>query len=502
MKKRLSLLALILSAIMPLSACSKNQSVATPTSEEKPTELKMNYVTFTTVPTDLQLVEDEINKITKAKINATVKIEPINVGAYGQQINLKLSSNEEMDLFVTGTLTGMFDYAGQSSKGQLFPLDDLIKKYGSGISEALGSDYLNASKVGGKIYGLPTLKDMAAEHGMYIKKEFADKYNIDVTKIKTLEDMEATMKTMKENQPNLYFGVAGTTIVDNFGVGGFGDTLGDSYGVLMNAEDASLKVVNYYETPEYAALLKTIRRWYTSGYVLPGIATNKESTTSLTKANKLYGYAAVINPLGESLDSRGIGAPMVAAPVFPAISATLNATNFMWAIPSYSEKSDKAMEFLNLMYTDKELVNLFDYGIEGKHYTKVSGSENVIDFPSGVNATNSGYNLNQAFMFGNEFLSNIWNGNDVDSWTKMAKFNEDAIKSVALGFLFDPSPVKTEYASVTNVVAQYKIPLENGAVDPDKILPEFILKLKTAGIDKVITEKQKQIDEWSKINSK
>ncbi|MNP84439.1 hypothetical protein D3C76_1837450 [compost metagenome] len=51
-----------------------------------------------------------------------------------------------------------------------------------------------------------------------------------------------------------------------------------------------------------------------------------------------------------------------------------------------------------------------------------------------------------------------------------------------------------------NVIAQYYLPLETGSVDPEEILPQFIAKLKTAGIDKVIAEKQKQLDEWVKSN--
>jgi putative aldouronate transport system substrate-binding protein len=82
----------------------------------------------------------------------------------------------------------------------------------------------------------------------------------------------------------------------------------------------------------------------------------------------------------------------------------------------------------------------------------------------------------------------------------MDQFNKSAKRSKALGFGFDPTPVKTEYAAVTNVVTQYKMPLETGSVDPDKVLPEFISKLKAAGIDKVIAEKQKQLDEWAKAN--
>jgi len=171
----------------------------------------------------------------------------------------------------------------------------------------------------------------------------------------------------------------------------------------------------------------------------------------------------------------------------------------MWGIAKNSENPVRAMQFLNLMYTDKEIVNLLDWGIEGKHYVKVS--ENVIDYPPGVDANSVGYS-GTGWMFGNQFLSYIFKGDDEQLWEKMKVFNESAIKSKALGFTFDSSLVKTEFAAVSNVISQYQIALECGALDPDKALPEFISKLKDAGIDKIIAEKQKQLDAWAAANGK
>ena len=60
--------------------------------------------------------------------------------------------------------------------------------------------------------------------------------------------------------------------------------------------------------------------------------------------------------------------------------------------------------------------------------------------------------------------------------------------SPALGFTFDSTPVKTEYVAVQNVLAEYKVSLENGALDVDSTLPEFRNALKDAGIEAIIAE--------------
>jgi putative aldouronate transport system substrate-binding protein len=38
--------------------------------------------------------------------------------------------------------------------------------------------------------------------------------------------------------------------------------------------------------------------------------------------------------------------------------------------------------------------------------------------------------------------------------------------------------------------------LNTGSVDPDVFLPEFIEKLNSAGMDKIIAAKQEQLDAW------
>ena len=71
--------------------------------------------------------------------------------------------------------------------------------------------------------------------------------------------------------------------------------------------------------------------------------------------------------------------------------------------------------------------------------------------------------------------------------------------SPAMGYSFDSSSVSTEIASVSAVIEQYGKSINCGALDPEKALPEFINSLKSAGIDKVIAENQRQLDEWAAV---
>lgn len=64
-------------------------------------------------------------------------------------------------------------------------------------------------------------------------------------------------------------------------------------------------------------------------------------------------------------------------------------------------------------------------------------------------------------------------------------------------FSFDSGAVKTEIAALNNVTNEYRFGLENGEMDPDVYLPKFRQALKEAGIEKVIAEKQAQLDAWA-----
>jgi putative aldouronate transport system substrate-binding protein len=73
--------------------------------------------------------------------------------------------------------------------------------------------------------------------------------------------------------------------------------------------------------------------------------------------------------------------------------------------------------------------------------------------------------------------------------------NKNSAISPAMGFTFDSTSVANEYSAVTNVIGQYLPGLITGSMDPAEI-PNFIDKLKAAGMDKIVEAKQQQLDQW------
>jgi putative aldouronate transport system substrate-binding protein len=273
------------------------------------------------------------------------------------------------------------------------------------------------------------------------------------------------------------------------------DSLGDNLGVIADA-GTSTKIVNLFETKDFTDSIALARKWYQAGYILKDAATSQETGSNLVKAGKAFSYFSNMKPGFEKQEAHITGKEMVAVRLTKPFADSVSITGFMISITKNSEDPERAMQFMNLMYTDKDIANLISLGIEGKHY--VIKHDNVITLPEGV--TQSGYAFNQ-WEVGNNFLTHVWEEQDPNIWELMKKHNDSAVKSTAIGFTFNVEPVKTEIAAATNVLNQYKIGLESGTLDP-ALTAEFNTKLKAAGLEKIIAEKQKQFDLWLKASGK
>ena len=173
------------------------------------------------------------------------------------------------------------------------------------------------------------------------------------------------------------------------------------------------------------------------------------------------------------------------------IVTTSSIQTAMWSIPYQAQDPERSMMLLNLLFTNEEFFNTICWGIEGVHYQKTDDGH--ITFADGLDASTSGWYINIGWVLGNQFLSYLWEGNSLDLWEQTKAYNDSAKLSECAGFVFDSSPVKNEYAACQAVVTEYRRGLETGTKDVTE-LDKFIEKLVAAGVDKVIAEKQAQLD--------
>jgi putative aldouronate transport system substrate-binding protein len=444
---------------------------------------------------DLSIVTEELNKIARAEAGVEFTLVPLDWSAWDQQINLMISGDEKLDLLpVLGE-----NYATTIGQGKVLPMDDYLKSdSGRQITADIGDTFMSASYSGGKIYGVPSIRDMSRSYGLCMRKDLLDKYNIDISAYATLDDLDAMFAIIKAGEPDMYMvypainfqGLVQTLFH-------FHDPLGDDLGVLMNLGQDNLEVVNLYATREYSDYVHRIRQWYLRGYIPRDAITTQDQGATMVKNGQNFSFSSNFKP-GYASDSLStLGYEMVTLNVVPPYTTTATVTALMWTLPITSKNPAKAIDGLKLMYTNTDFINLIDWGIENKHYVKVPGYNNIIAYPNGVTYDNTGWDLNAGWIFGDQLKAFLWEGSPPDLNEQFKVFNGGGAVSKALGFQYDSSSVRTAIAAVNNVVEQYRLGLEYGVVDPDTELPRFIQALKNAGIDEIIAEKQRQLDAWA-----
>lgn len=433
---------------------------------------------------DVAAVEAAANDYLKDKINATLKINRLETAQYTQQLNTMMATGEYFDCCFVANWC--LDYKTNATGGAFLPLDDYLDTYLPKTKALLPEDIWDNAKVNDKIYAIPTKKEFAEARGWAYQKDLAAKYNIDMDSIKSLDELEPVLKMIKENEPDIQYPI-------DWGTDRTPAALIPYEAVTTQAaifyDKYEGQVVNLVETPEFEEACLTARRFYEDGLLKKDIATATDFNQRL-KDGKTFAYIEFLKPGKAQEVSQNFNFQLAQSPITDVIQLNNAGVGSMMAVSKTSKNPARVMRFLELLNTDKYLNNLINFGIEGKHYTKLEGDYIEVQ-------PNSSYTLSgQTWMTGNVFLNYLLKGEDSDKMEQLETFNRDAKKLYFYGFKFNPEPVQQQIAACETVGKEYRPQVTLGGVDPLPVLEEYKAKLKTAGIDTVIAEVQKQLDEF------
>ena len=505
------LLSVFLIMVTVLSGCANKDStkgtkesavpaspIATAAVETaKPLEpVVLTYYYPGVVQKDVQEVNDAMNVILKKKINATIKLVTIDFGNYDQKMNVLNAAGESYDLAFTANWIN--NYYQNVSKGNFIAIDDLLSKYAPKLKASIPDSVWQASKINGKTYGAINLQIYAMPYGYVVRKDLLDKYKFDINSVNKAEDLEPLMKQIKEKEQGitpLAVDAIYSWLPLMFGYEGIGDT---KLPGVVKLENPDYKVINQYESPEFTNYVKLMKKWNDAGYFNKDAISVKDIRPDFKAGKYAIFLGQGVKPGVEAENKAFYGQDLVSKTTTKAYVTTGGIVATMTGVSKTSKNPERAMMYLELINTDKELYNLISHGIEGKHYKVVDKEKGVIGTPDGMDPKQIGYNPSTDWMFGNQFNSYYLDAASVGNWEKTAKLNATGIVSPILGFNFDAAPINTESAQVNAVIGEMASALITGTIDPDKYLPIFHEKLKKAGVDKIIAEKQKQLDAWKK----
>ncbi len=472
-------------------------------------EVVIQFPTLGDTPQDLPLVEEALNKITEPEIGVHVTFYPSSAFELNNTTTMMVSSGEKLDLAMC-----MFEGGAQGyvNKGMLIELDDLVEQYGQDILEAEGTA-MAGGYYNGTLYTIPTEEKMGRVKAFECRKDLLDKYNIayDEEKVYTLEELTEIFKIIKEGEGEKFYCIAANANEDApYTYFAEADLLGSDYGsgVLMNYGKGTNEVVNYFESDEFAQYCDVMRTWFEEGYFSSDCNTITDSSLVQLQSGNYFGMFSNAEP--DMVVSHSATMQAYAQTDVVALRTTMPASRSQdyqvtqWMIPITCDNPEKTMQFLNMLYGRKDVINLIYWGIEGTHYLRTEGTENVVEFPEGVDRSNTPYAaiLN---VWGDKLKDYVMAPNDDGYVAMMQEFNNsisEEYTSDALGYCFNSDPVKAQFAAVNDVVTQYaKSTLGYGVVDPGPQLEEFRSALKAAGIDDIIAENQKQYDAWKEAQA-
>ncbi|TYQ16982.1 UNVERIFIED_CONTAM: carbohydrate ABC transporter substrate-binding protein (CUT1 family) [Acetivibrio alkalicellulosi] len=437
---------------------------------------------------DTELVFNEVSKYTLQKINATVEMRLIDWGSYNEEMEKIIASREKFDICFTAAYS---NYVHNSGKGAFFEIDSLLETYGQGIIEVTSPLLFEGAKINGKLYAVPLNKEVGHQNALTFNKQYIDKYCFDLSKITKLEDIEPWLQIIKEKEPDIIPYLIESTFNNSFALP-FDRIVEGIPGALYYDNRTGYKVINELNTPVYKEYFKTMHKWYKARYIHQESVYTKQLSEYQKKGNWFASVVSYTPHVDISLSLR-FGYDVEVVPLNIPVVENRDCRGSMLAISSTSQNPQKAMMFLELLSTDKYLYNLVTYGVEGVHYIK--NNEYTFKYPDGINEFTTSYTL-APFTSGNMMLSYININFPRSLFDDYKIFSNSVLESPLLGFDFDPTNVKKEISALLSISSQFEGPLKTGAVDPDIYLPKAIEKYKSAGLDIVLEEQQRQLDEW------
>lgn len=474
------------------------------TGNEDSYNVVIEWISIGNTPSEenLQLVEEAINEITVPEINCTVTLYPVEISSLKNDTALAISTGEKLDLVVS-VGTGVGDLVTQ---GLIENLDPYLADYGRDLSSCLG-DALAGGYYDNSLYGVPNAYIQSEKYGFLARTDLLDKYGIviDSEKLYTMDELGEIFKTVKEGEGEGFYCVAGLTSTSDLFTEYLGtvDKLGAttaSGGLLLADSWDNTTIANIYSSDQYKAFANSTYNWAQAGYIPSDAASNTDDGSVQLKAGNYFGRFFYTTEGAASGMGEQIGYELTNIEMSPPYKTTDRYQNILWSVPVTSEDPQKAFEFLNLLYADNDIDTLLMYGLEGVTYNVVeenSNGDKVVDFVEGVTADTAPY-FCYAGVYGDRLSWPVWVPNSISFNESLREFNNSVTNiSPALGYCFElTDQVSSKYSAAFSVVQQYTPIISAGSVDPETSLAEFEKALEDAGIQDVIAENQKQLDEW------
>ena len=442
-----------------------------------------------------------LNEYLKEKLNCGINYVYASGNDYTNNYMLSMASGEKYDLVHAANWLSYTTYAG---KGAFMPLDDLIPEYAP-YMWAQAADKWDSIRVNGKIYGVPTLRGDRVEMSFLYREDLRKKYNC--PEITSMEAIEAYLKAIKENEPELLPSddtqamVYGNTFIplNKYQIV---DTMGGKNSNFVIDPANPRVLLNTIELPEYKEYMHTMKRFYDNGYWPKdqlsrngwGVMSVTNGKSAASFVGQFWNYAYLIPQTEQEHPGWELGyAPYCLMNPEESVVPAADPTGSMLAVSRTAENAERALMLIDLVHQDEALWRLMNYGIEDVHYSVTADGK--IDESLLADPVYDKFNYFPGTLFDDpKFYCS--KADEWDGQAALQKQIEALVKpNVLEGFVIDYTNIEVEYALLNEVRTTVGNPLAVGSVDDvDGYYASYVQQSVNAGLQVCHDEIERQLN--------
>lgn len=487
-------------------------------------EATLRIMMFGNKPNGLDEVLEEFYSRTKDTLNVKLDIEwTPSITDVKEKVKLKMAAGEEYDLLWDAESANMKTLVPQ---GAYVPMDEYFNNDAyPGLKKCFPAEFIESNKMSGHLYGIPLVQDWGMNvDGTVIRKDLREKYAPDG--INSAQDFAGFLEQIRVNEPELIpYAADGAGLrqawvelpdelkpinsrIYSYSIGGWpfffrvNETRDEiiSPVIPLGAPEEDWKQLGddvdaadmYYNYQVKADMNK---------YLEKDVLAQKDRNALFYagKAACVAGDLGVINTYIGQMKDRGYEIEWVSyhddinKMVPAALETTFISRNFM-CIPVTSKKPERVMEFLNWIFEDQANHDLFELGIEGKHWEAVGDDKYRI--PEGVEAATN-YSFPWYQLTGTPTYVRYLEGTPerVIAIREYAANMDSYVLSPMRGFFFNNENVKTELAQVSSKGKEIESPLLCGIYEnPRAVWEEAYQTTQNIGLETLRAEIEAQLN--------
>jgi putative aldouronate transport system substrate-binding protein len=464
----------ISAVLLSLSACGKNDGSGVPT---------LVWWQIGSNSADLAHYSQILSDYTQEKIGVRMDVRQGTWANASQRFNAMINTGEYWDILFSDANT----YPSFASLGAYADITALVKEAAPGLYNGIPEELWRGVSLNGIIYGIPTYKDSASTMYAFWDAAIVNKYQLNIDD-NSWRNLDFNFRKIKAGEGQRYYPyIMSKGEVDPVFLR-YDTFTSFLHPVGVRSDDPERRVVCTLEQADVLEAFSYMHNWYETGVINP----DANMVDNLPKYRPYFIAQAWPAVAASYATSAGIER-YLPSKFYGPIHSTQSIQGSINCISVNSKYKKEALKLLELVNSDPKFRDMMAYGIEGDHFHYVT----MPDGRKAVHRDRTDWPLVN-YQEGNYFIETPEDTVPAGYWDEVRHLNETATASQLLGFNMDMTPVENEVINCKNAWMKYYTDLRTGASDPETTLPLVIAELRKKGMDKIIAEAQRQIDEFYK----